>query len=138
VTLSELLKSLDDGARSGALRHDAEAIALVRNVDVQIESEGAWTETPVSEVRFDPDEGSVDLVTGIPGAALAVSALESHLRDNLSERPNYQLYVVHDFQRVEGDWWTWTHAPVVATAFNPDTGGVAFVPHFKGWRKVFA
>jgi len=89
-------------------------------------------------VRFDTHEGSVDLVTGIPGESVTVSALESLLREHLSERPNYQLSVVHDFERAEGDWWMWRHAPVVASAFNPDTGGVAFVPHFKGWRKVFA
>lgn len=140
MNIGGLLDFLNESVSEGIATDSSPVIALCRNTKVSLDSEKAWTESPIVDVELEEDEVNLLMTSSIERKGLSISELVDKLSNLSVKYRECSLFICGDYEPVEGleekeDWKYRRDSPVISVVHNPELNIVGVMPWYDGYEK---
>lgn len=138
MRLRGLRELINEAYGSGTADSNGHLIVLVRNPDVPIDSEDAWSESLVVDIHVDLDGGDIDLLTTSdePESGMTLTELSIRLSDLPAECDELAVFVRGEHPEGEGGAGHSIDGPVVASALNAELRTLAVIVEFDDYDEA--
>jgi len=138
MRLSGLRELIVEAYGAGAVDGSTPLLVLVRNPEAPIDSDDAWSRSPVVDMRVDPDGGDLDLITEASAieSRLTLIGISVTLAELPSECDEYPVFVRGEHGGDGSAQDEFIDSPVVGSALDSEQRNLGVIVEFDGYDET--